>query len=692
MHDHTQKKTGGFFSRLAWTNIRTNAQTLIPYLISCILSITLFYTLVSLAGNNSLQQISGGQTLKIILNFGIVIIAVFSVIFLFYTNSFLIKRRKQSFGLYMILGMEKKHLARMLGLETLMTSVFSLAAGLACSLLFNKLLFLVLLRIIHYDIQLGFEISPMALGLTAALFAGIFCLNLLYTLAAIAFTKPTDLLHGGQIGEREPKARVFLAILGFVCLAAGYAISLTVERPLDALTLFFVAVLLVIIGTYCLFTAGSIVILKGLRRRKGYYYQTNHFISVSGMLYRMKQNAVGLANIAILSTMVLVVLSTTIALYTGVNEIMTFLFPTDLSLSYYSGAPYADRAATDADIQRIVDGQGLSLSGKRNYDSLVFGMAREGDTYTPHTGNRQYNQASEICMVQAVTAADYAAMTGTDTHLLGNAILAYGNRYAVGDTLTIFGTQYIVAGHLDSFPLMEATYNAYYGVDTTCLVVSDQAHLMDLYARQLMAYGDQASPMVYTVDFNLDGSDAAKLACFNALNAPGVLNAEAVSDGLPVISSGQMGIPGAAATWDVRSLQDSYRNFYYAYGGILFIGLLLGISFAMATVLIIYYKQLNEGYDDRKRFEIMQNVGLSHEEVRRAIHGQILTVFFLPLIVAAVHVTFAFPVITKLLSLFSLHDTPHFILCTLAVFAAFALLYTGVYLRTARTYYNIVRR
>lgn len=680
-----------FFLKLAATNIKKHRQEYLPYLLTCVMTIMMFYTIVSLSQNDTLKNMSGGTSMMMILSFGNWVIAIFAVVFLFYTNSFLIKRRKKEFGLFNILGMEKKHIAGVLALETLITGGISIVVGLLLGLLFNKLIFLLLLKIIHYDIQLGFQISPVALALTTLLFFGIFTLGLLYNLFQIRLANPVELLRGGKTGEREPKTKAVLAIAGFLCLGAGYAISLTVDKPLDALYLFLVAVILVIIGTYCLFTAGSIFILKQLRKNKHYYYQTSHFISVSGMIYRMKQNAIGLANICILSTMVLVVLSTTVSLYLGVDNIMTYLFPQDLYIRHYGDTFYADPKTVSDNIEAIVSEQGLQIKDYHDCSEFTMGTVRQGDTFDYHPGNTNYVTTSDVCMVQVITAEDYAALTGEAISITGNEVLAYGNLFDPGDTLTLFGTDYKVAQHLDDFPFQEAKYDTTFGLECLCLVVSDRAHMADIYEKQQTAYGADASSLNYDITFDLTGTDAQKIACNAALNAPGALVADAaIHGGAPIVSSDQLSIPRESGSFDVRCRQDQYRTFYYAYGGMFFLGLLLGTVFIMATVLIIYYKQISEGYDDKGRFTIMQNVGMSHAEVRRAIRSQVLTVFFLPLAMACVHIAFAFPVITKLLKLFSLTDTALFVQCTLGVIAIFALLYAGVYALTARAYYRIV--
>ncbi|MFR8546962.1 MAG: ABC transporter permease, partial [[Clostridium] scindens] len=320
------------YGKLAVTNLKNNRKTYIPYMLTAILTVMMFYIIDALSRNKSV----GDGNLRLCLSWATVVIIVFAVIFLFYTNSFLIKRRKKEIGVYNILGMGKRHIARMLTIETLIIAVISIVVGLVAGIIFSKLMFLALLKVIHYDVNMVFELSVRALLNTLLLFTVIFAMTLIYNLLQIRLSNPVELLRGGSQGEKEPKTKWLLTIFGVVAIGIGYYIAITTESPLTAITLFFLAVICVIIGTYALFTAGSIALLKLLRKNKNYYYKTSHFTSISGMIYRMKQNAVGLANICILSTMVLVMISTTISLYTGMNDVLETRFPTEFEARNYN--------------------------------------------------------------------------------------------------------------------------------------------------------------------------------------------------------------------------------------------------------------------------------------------------------------------------------------------------------------------
>ncbi len=389
-----------FFPKLALTNLKKNYRTTLPFIITCLLTVMMFYTISALANNTTLIDMGGGENMMEMLSVGTWVIGIFAVIFLFYTNSFLMKRRKREFGLFHILGLERKHIAILLTLETTFTFGLSLLLGLAIGLLFNKLLFLLLLKLIHYDLKLGFQVSWQSMGLTLAVFLGVFVLTLLYNLITIMRSKPIELLHSESMGEREPKTKILLTILGFITLGAGYAISLGVKRPLDALYLFLLAVILVIIGTYLLFTAGSIFILKRLRSNKGYYYKTNHFISVSGMMHRMKQNAAGLATICILSTMVLVVVSTTVSLYFGIDDIIPYIFPYDMTVSQAEAQPREDRATLNDTILKVAEVHHLDAQEVHAHDDIIFGTEHEGNDFVAHAGNRSYVTTNDIAFVQ----------------------------------------------------------------------------------------------------------------------------------------------------------------------------------------------------------------------------------------------------------------------------------------------------
>lgn len=651
-----------FYARIALNNIRKNAKTFIPYLLTCIGTIAMFYNMCFLVVAKDIGSVSDSGTVRYLLFLGAVVIGIFSVIFLFYTNSFLIKRRKKEFGLFNILGMEKKHIARIMFLETLYTAIISLGAGLLAGILFSKLMILLLLKIISFEATFGFEIPMRAIFWTLGLFGGISLLNLLYNIFQVYFSKPVELLKGGNAGEKEPKTRWILAVFGAICLSLGYYISLTTETPLEALYLFFIAVILVIMGTYSLFTAGSIAILKRLRRNKKYYYQLNHFISVSGMIYRMKQNAAGLANICILSTAVIIMLSTTLSLYVGMEDVLRTRFPRNI-LVHAVNVSDEQAAKLDDLMKEQVEKANILPEDVIRYRMLSYGTIQKDAGFTG--ADSTSFSARNFAMVEFLTLDDYNRMENKSVSLSSNEVLLYPLRGDIpGDVVSINGLELTIKDRLSSlFSESEISGEL---TNTYFFVVKDMHTIQQIYHS---LSGNDLVGLSYDYGFDVSSGKDAQINLIAALNKE-IRN---------------LGVEGYA-----QGPEGMRASFYALYGGLFFLGIFLGLLFIMATVLIIYYKQISEGYDDKERFEIMQKVGMSPDEVKGAIRSQVLTVFFLPLATAVIHIVFAFKVITKLLSVFSLTNIPLFAICTVITILVFAVFYAWIYTLTARTYYKIV--
>jgi len=585
----------------------------------------------------------------------------FSYIFVLH-QQFLIKRRKKEFGLFNILGMEKKHIARLMFFETLFIGFISLAAGILAGILLSKLMILLLFKIIAFKVTFGFEIPISAIVATVALFCGIFLLNLIYNICQVHLSKPIELLKGGNVGEKEPKTKWIMASIGAICLGIGYYIALTTESPLTALNIFFVAVILVMIGTYCLFTAGSIAVLKMLRKNKKYYYKLQHFISVSGMIYRMKQNAVGLANICILSTAVIIVLSTTISLYVGVEEVLRTRYPKDIAVNVDN---ISDKLADklDAAIEDQIAKAGTVKKEAISYRYMSLAAIQNGTSFTAAgPDNYSYNK---LTIVYFIPLAEYNKMENKFLSLSNGEALLYvlkGDVY--GDTVNFKDFKLSIKERLASFKVVELTptllYNCYYIVVDDINTIKQVMNSLEVNAMDELSY---------YYGFDVDGDSNVQINLVKSLR-------NAIKN---------IGVNGYVDGPEIER-----ESFYSLYGGLFFLGLFLGLLFIMATVLIIYYKQIVEGYNDKERFEIMQKVGMSHSEIKRSIHSQVLTVFFLPLVAAVIHIAFAFKVITKLLLVFYLTNIPLFALCTAITILVFAIFYIIVYLMTARVYYRIV--
>ena len=659
------------YTKLAITNIKNNRQFYFPYLLTGIITVAMFYIMCALESNPGIQSMPGAKNLGLILRLGIGVIGIFAVIFLFYTNSFIIKRRKKELGIYNILGMEKRHIAKILSKEAFFTAIIAIGGGLVTGVLFHKLACMLLYRMIGFNGGITFSFSKKGVMITAILFAIVYLLTYIYDLFQVQLANPIELLQSGNKGEREPKTKAIMAVLGVLCLGTGYFIAITTKNPIKALTLFFVAVILVIIGTYLLFTAGSIALLKILRRNKGYYYQTKHFTSVSGMIYRMKQNAVGLANICILSTMVLVAVSTTVSLYVGVEDIMKERYPNEINISAYydTGAPSEDSIAPI--VEKSVKESGRKIRHEEDYLELYFAAIKD---------HGQYSLDKEKVKTAGDRVSGFVVLTREDCkkkyneeipELAENEVALFTIKKTDMDTLVLENRSYHVKEikqfqNTEDFETIADIMDEYYYV-----IVNDVQDMERLWQLQKEIYQENSSSISRQVRLDIDGDSEQKKECFE--NIKTALEPEQ-----------------AKARILIDSRQSNLDEFYQIYGGFLFLGLFLGILFLMITVLIIFYKQISEGYDDKERFSIMEKVGMSNDEVKATIRSQVRTVFFLPILMAAVHVGMAFPMIKRLLSLFGLSNTALFAGCMAGTILVFTLIYLLVFLKTSKTYYKIV--
>ena len=651
------------YMRLAAGNLKKNRQLYGPYLIACIVTVMMMCIMILLEGDRGLNTIEGGQAVAATLMFGCIVIAIFSLIILVYINSLLIKQRKKEFALYNILGMEKRHISKVLFWENTYTALISIISGLVLGTVFSKLLQLILMKIIGGDISFNMDISFSVLFFTAVIFTGFFLLVLLMNIRTIRVAQPVELLRGSSEGEREPKSKWVLAVLGAVFLAAGYVMSIMTKDVVSAITLFFIAVICVIIGTYLMFTAFSIVLLKGLKKNKRYYYQTRHFATVSGMIYRMKRNAAGLASICILSTMVIVTVSTTVCLYAGVGDIINNMYPYDVNMKYY---PYSQQTSEklEAAAEDTAKRQGREIKELYSFSKMSFAANRSGDKLI--VDNDTITGIGSVD-VTIITPEDYKRLTGKDAGLKKGEVLIYSEKESFGDKVELLGEEYKTI-KTDEFPKV-----VFLSISTAnCGIVADSRETAEAI---LHRYEDTTGQIIINggMYINLDGTDDEKIAFSNALNSE-------------------------AADFEYEFYFLESRQFvekegsYSFYGAFFFLGMFLGLVFIFATVMIIYYKQVSEGYDDRKRFDIMQKVGMTEAEVRQTIRSQVLIVFFLPLAAAAMHVAFAFPMIRRILAAFSMTNVTLFAVCTIGTFIGFAVIYLLVYLQTSKTYYSIVRR
>ena len=669
----------GIFSRLAKQNIRNNKSTYIPYMITCIFCIAMIYMMEFLRDCPTLDQaVRQADEVRMIVFTGEIVVEIFCIIFLIYSNSFLMKRRQKEIGLYNILGLERNHIGIVMFLETIITSIGSLAGGIAAGIIGSKLALLLLLKLLHIPSVLGFYISVKGIFTCLFMFGIVFLMILFLNLAKIHLSRPVELLRGNNTGEKEPAAKWLMALIGFICLGAGYYLAVTTESPIKAITIFLLAVILVMAGTYLLFTAGSIVILKFLRRRKSFYYRTGNFISISGMLYRMKQNAIGLASICILSTGVLLMISMTVSIYFGMNDIMLNRYPYDVDMSVTSISEDECQTAIEAFEKAIADNKvPVEKSVEEIYLDIV--CNKNGDQILIKPANTIRNSDS-VLVLSLLNQAEYKRLTGISANLNDGEIFAWYPSAVQKDSVTVDETEFTVKKWLDKNPL---TCGEDAVSDNVVLVVTDEDFKKFDEMRTEMYKGVSSAPagedLTLHLGLDVTGSETDKIDF-------GTPVMEAVKD---LKKNGGL----SENSWITSGIrQQEYESYYADNGSLLFIGIFLGSLFLMGTAMIIYYKQISEGYEDQKRFEIMQKVGLSRREVRSSVRRQILMVFFLPLLMAMLHITMAFPMIRRMLLLFGMTNTKLFIGCTAGTVLIFAVVYGLIYLMTARSYYHIVER
>jgi putative ABC transport system permease protein len=671
------------YLRLAWSNLKNSRQFYLPYVIAGMLSAMMFYTMCAIQGNDGLSKMRGGSSVQIVLYFGVVVVGVFVSIFLFYTNSFIMKRRKKELGVYNILGMEKIHVAKIMAWETVFSFLIAVGGGLITGIVFQKLLTMFLYRLTGLEAAIPFYISGWGCLHTAEMFGAIYVCILLYNLMQIRLSNPVELLHSGNTGEREPKTKIIQAVLGILCIVTGYYIAITTDNPVKAVSLFFVAVMLVIVGTYFLFNAGSIAFLKLLRKNKRYYYQTRHFTTVSGMIYRMKQNAVGLANICILSTMVLVVISMTVCMYAGIEDELKTQYPAELELIFYDPDGQQDAQTFNRmadEIERVIKENGRVITGKQKGSYVGTAVAMTGNKITAL--DRSAMDFSNMYVLEIMTKDGFEEyMQETIPDIPDGSVAVMMDSVYEQDMIVMGNTEYPVEQSM-KFPIRNAVSEFVDG--SVILIVKDENALENmrkqLAAMETEAYGEERTvDLTYVMNFDMSGSGEEKIACANAVR-------ERVSEW----QNDETNPKTMRLDCNVISRAEGHIDYETSNGGLLFLGLFLGSMFLMITVLIIYYKQISEGYEDKERFAIMEKVGMSNEEVKATIRSQVRMVFFLPLATAACHLAAAYPMLKKLLALVSLYNGTLFAWCLAGTVLVFGLIYLAVFIITSKSYYKIV--
>ena len=670
---------GKLYFKLAKTNLSNNKPFYIPYIISSIITVAMLYMMSFLSDNKGLNKIMGADSLATIFRLGVGIIVIFSYIFLFYTNSFIIKRRKKEIGVYNILGMEKRHLSKVLFVETIYSAIISLVCGIIVGIAFSKFILMVLYGIIGIHKTVEFFVNIHGIILCVVSFGILFLLTFLYNFMQIKLANPIELLRGTNVGEREPKTKIFMTIVGVVCLAIAYYIAITTENPLNVLTLFFVAVLLVIIGTFALFTAGSIALLKLLRNNKKFYYNKRHFMAVSGMLYRMKQNAAGLASICILSTMVLVVISTTVSMYVGIQDELMARYPNDVCVT----VDYNSVIDKSSEIEKAIFDEidSAEVKNKKAFSYLSVFVGQKGDGFTTDKEHLSYQNSY---LFYILSKDDFIKIDNSFKDKIGNiskgeAVVVLNKKYDKKD-IKIFGKNSKVN---KSFEHTED--NDLYVISTLnglgYIILDNDESVQELYDVQEKMLGKGANYYTNKIRFDFkSGNKKQKAAAYKKIdNAVKKYFKENKNDKKEISSY-----------W-VESRQENEQNFYLLYGGLFFLGIFLGTMFLIVTVMIIFYKQITEGYDDRERYQILEKVGMSSREVKDTIKSQIRIIFVLPIFAAAVHVTAAFPMVNRILKMLNLNNEKLFAGCLAATIIVFAVIYYLVFKVTSRAYYKIVK-
>ncbi len=664
----------GFYSRLAADGIRKNKRLYIPYILTCIGIVMMFYIISFLSTHKLLDVMKlGGRMMKEILHLGWWVIGIFAVLFLFYTHSFLVRRRKKEFGLFNILGMGKRHLARVLFFENLMIAGISIIGGLAMGIVFSKIAELAMVNVLRGDITFGFSVSLPGIRNTVLFFLGIFTLIFLNTLRQIHLSKPIELLGSEKIGEKQPKARWIMTTLGILLLGFAYVTAVSIKKPITAIQWFFIAVIMVIVATYLLFIAASVAICKVLRNIKGYYYRTNHFVSVSSMAYRMKRNGAGLATICILSTMVLVMISSTLCLSLSLEKTLRKLFSREIVVQVSLGR---DAGELGRDRQNFVDlvgesssDQGVTPKNILSYETADFTAKLDGDHFDLHIDTDFYDPTG-YWSISVMSLREYNRMNGSNEALEpGEVLIQTSNGKYTNEQIT-FGDMatFRVKKHVFGFPSTSRT--ELFLAPTMYVCVSD----LNNFVKQIQA--EERFNLFWNYNYDVGGNDALQTRVYDSLMQKSeAMRNDSNSDRVIIL---------------VDSLAVTRAEMYGVYGGMFYLGVLLSIVFVLATVLIIYYKQISEGYEDRERFDIMQKVGMTRKEIKKAVNSQVLIVFFLPLLTAGLHLAFAFPFVSKFLKLLGVNDVPFLILVTVASFLVFGLLYILVYMATSKAYFKIV--
>ena len=678
----------GLYPKLAWDGIRKNKRFYLPYILTCIGMVMMFYIIHYLAAMPTLKDMPGGDTMEMVLGLGTWVVALFAVIFLFYTNSFLMRRRQKEFGLYNMLGMGKNHLSLLLLWENGILFVISMVGGLLGGILLSKMAELFMLMLLGGEVTYTLRIDPDAFGDTWVIFIPVFALIFLKGLIQIRRSSAIALIKSETVGEKPPRANYLLGIAGILILAGAYYIALSIESPLIAMAWFFVAVCMVMIATYLLFISGSVMLCRLLQKNKHYYYKPNHFVSVSSMVYRMKRNGAGLASICVLSTMVLVIMMGAGSLYAGKEDSLNTRYPHEFAVSVDfltdgETKRYSEEKADYfyAQVDEVLNSYDVTPeNAEQVLSTTATGMLKDGALILdPSTVDAANTETMEyVTQIYLIPLSAYNQCMGTDKTLnSGEVFLHCVRRTYDAPVITLSdGTVLTVKEHLTD--MMGSGEAAMQIIPSMFIVTDDIEAVMESFNKELGSMsGEYKCRLEVSYSFDADLSEEQQMELGEAIRER-VRELDYTGD-------------GGFYSYNVACKAEERADFYGLFGGIFFLGIFLSILFLAATVLIIYYKQVTEGYEDEARFEIMRKVGMTAKDIRRSINSQMLTVFFLPLVTAAIHTAFAFPIVQKLLAIFNLQNTVLSLMVTLAAIVIFGIFYGVVYKITSNAYYAIVR-
>ncbi len=672
----------GFYPKMAVSGMRKNGRLYVPFIITSILMVAMFYILHFLSFSGVMRGMPGAGTATDMMVFGVYVMTLFSAIFLFYTHSTLIKGRKKEFGLYSILGMNKRNIGKILFWETAIMWVVSAALGLVAGIGLSKLAELGFTKLIAVPTKYTFSVSGSSAVSSILVFAVIFFLIYLNTIRQIRFANPTQLIRSGRAGEKPPKANYVVGILGLLFLGSGYFIALKIEQPLSALRWFFVAVIFVIIGTYLTLMAGSVILCRILQKNKKYYYKTEHFVSVSTMAYRMKRNGAGLASICILLTAVLVMLSSTAALYTGSDECLDTRYPNEVGAfackyGYDESLPL-QAARFDDLINSVAAEHGAVIQNNCTFSEYSISGYYENNRLQV-TLNSMTDMAfidyDRVAQIMFIDAEVYNSVFGHDVTVgPGEALVGTAKNIEIGDELTIGDVTFNVTGRFDD-TVTEIDPVADGAASPTVFVIVNDSESV---AKEFIKYKDyNGEPMLawfWNCRFDTGLDADGQIALASDLSAK--LKEELKGKGF--------------SNYYSESHEAERGDFVGTFGGLFFLGILLSIIFLVSCVMIIYYKQVSEGFEDQSRFGIMQKVGMTKDEIRKSINSQMFTVFMIPVVFAGIHLLVVLPIVNKLLMLFALFNFPRLLLCAAICLCLCGLFYGLIYKATSGAYYKIV--